>query len=44
MQTLLFSATLPAWVKQITSRFLKPGFATVDLVRGCSRNAARSLA
>jgi superfamily II DNA/RNA helicase len=31
-QTLLFSATLPSWVKEITKRFLKPGFKTVDLV------------
>jgi superfamily II DNA/RNA helicase len=32
VQTLLFSATLPHWVKDITKRFLKPGFSTVDLV------------
>lgn len=32
VQTLLFSATLPSWVKEITKRFLKPGFVTVDLV------------
>ncbi len=32
VQTLLFSATLPHWVKDITKRFLKPGFTTVDLV------------
>ena len=32
VQTLLFSATLPSWVKQITARFLKPGYTTVDLV------------
>ena len=31
-QTLLFSATLPPWVKDITKRFLRPGFKTVDLV------------
>ena len=31
-QTLLFSATLPSWVKQITNRFLKPDHVTVDLV------------
>ena len=31
-QTLLFSATLPVWVKDITKRFLRPGFVTVDLV------------
>lgn len=32
VQTLLFSATLPAWVKDITRRFLKPSFKTIDLV------------
>ena len=32
VQTLLFSATLPPWVKDIAKRFLKPDYATVDLV------------
>ena len=32
VQTLLFSATLPAWVKDITKRFLQPGHKTIDLV------------
>lgn len=32
VQTLLFSATLPSWVKDITRRFLKPTHKTVDLV------------
>lgn len=32
VQTLLFSATLPDWVKQISSRFLKPDKKTADLV------------
>ncbi|XP_042060450.1 DEAD-box ATP-dependent RNA helicase 7-like [Salvia splendens] len=32
VQTLLFSATLPSWVKQISSKFLKPDKKTVDLV------------
>ena len=31
-QTLLFSATLPSWVKDITRRFLQPGHKLVDLV------------
>lgn len=31
-QTLLFSATLPHWVKQVTTRFLKEGHQTIDLV------------
>ncbi|KAG5558458.1 hypothetical protein RHGRI_008406 [Rhododendron griersonianum] len=32
VQTLLFSATLPTWVKNIAARFLKPNKKTVDLV------------
>nr|XP_017218730.1 PREDICTED: DEAD-box ATP-dependent RNA helicase 7-like isoform X1 [Daucus carota subsp. sativus]XP_017218731.1 PREDICTED: DEAD-box ATP-dependent RNA helicase 7-like isoform X1 [Daucus carota subsp. sativus]XP_017218732.1 PREDICTED: DEAD-box ATP-dependent RNA helicase 7-like isoform X1 [Daucus carota subsp. sativus]XP_017218734.1 PREDICTED: DEAD-box ATP-dependent RNA helicase 7-like isoform X1 [Daucus carota subsp. sativus]XP_017218735.1 PREDICTED: DEAD-box ATP-dependent RNA helicase 7-like is len=32
VQTLLFSATLPIWVKQIATRFLKPDKKTADLV------------
>eukprot|EP00262_Sarcandra_glabra_P017166 TRINITY_DN5799_c0_g1_i1.p1 TRINITY_DN5799_c0_g1~~TRINITY_DN5799_c0_g1_i1.p1 ORF type:complete len:736 (-),score=173.37 TRINITY_DN5799_c0_g1_i1:265-2472(-) len=32
VQTLLFSATLPTWVKNIASRFLKPDKKTADLV------------
>ncbi|XP_073306090.1 DEAD-box ATP-dependent RNA helicase 7-like isoform X2 [Primulina huaijiensis] len=32
VQTLLFSATLPDWVKKISTKFLKPGKKTADLV------------
>lgn len=32
VQTLLFSATMPDWVKQIASKFLKPTKEVVDLV------------
>ena len=32
LQTLLFSATMPAWVKDITRRFLTKSFKMVDLV------------
>ncbi|CAN0891610.1 DEAD-box ATP-dependent RNA helicase 7 [Linum grandiflorum] len=32
VQTLLFSATLPSWVKNISSRFLKQAKKTIDLV------------
>ncbi|XP_047321643.1 DEAD-box ATP-dependent RNA helicase 7 [Impatiens glandulifera] len=32
VQTLLFSATLPVWVKQISGKFLKADKKTVDLV------------
>ena len=40
MQTLLFSATLPSWVRDITKRFLQPGHKTVDLV-GTDKMKAR---
>jgi ATP-dependent RNA helicase DDX21 len=32
VQTLLFSATLPPWVKDITRRFLKADHKVIDLV------------
>ncbi|GIL69566.1 hypothetical protein Vretimale_13646 [Volvox reticuliferus] len=32
IQTLLFSATLPKWVKGLTQRFLRPGHCYMDLV------------
>ncbi|CAK9237095.1 unnamed protein product [Sphagnum troendelagicum] len=32
VQTLLFSATMPDWVKKIAAKFLKPSRITVDLV------------
>ena len=32
VQTLLFSATLPAWVKDITARFLRSDHRVIDLV------------
>uniref|UniRef100_A0A0E0M3I9 DEAD-box ATP-dependent RNA helicase 7 n=1 Tax=Oryza punctata TaxID=4537 RepID=A0A0E0M3I9_ORYPU len=32
VQTLLFSATIPEWVKKLSLKFLKPGKKTVDLV------------
>ncbi|KAK2077547.1 hypothetical protein QBZ16_004392 [Prototheca wickerhamii] len=43
VQTLLFSATLPPWVRQITSRFLKPDFATIDLVGDDKMKASTSV-
>lgn len=32
IQTLLFSATLPSWVKSLLQRFCKTGYKTVDLM------------
>lgn len=41
-QTLLFSATLPAWVKDIQKRFLRPDFKLVDLVGNQKQKACPS--
>lgn len=43
VQTLLFSATLPVWVKQISSRFLKSDKKTVDLVSDQKMKASTSV-
>ncbi|KAJ9520152.1 hypothetical protein QJQ45_030075 [Haematococcus lacustris] len=32
IQTLLFSATMPSWIKSLCQRFLKPNYVLVDLV------------
>jgi len=31
MQILLFSATIPSWVKQVAKDHLSPNFETIDL-------------
>jgi ATP-dependent RNA helicase DDX21 len=44
LQTLLFSATMPSWVREITRRFLRPGsIKTVDLVAGAKLQAATTV-
>ncbi|OWM75664.1 DEAD-box ATP-dependent RNA helicase 7 [Punica granatum] len=43
VQTLLFSATLPEWVKNISKRFLKPNKKTVDLVVNEKMKASTSV-
>ncbi|KAG0498605.1 hypothetical protein HPP92_002931 [Vanilla planifolia] len=43
VQTLLFSATLPDWVKKISARFLKPQKKTVDLVGNEKLKASASV-
>ncbi|KAL9225258.1 hypothetical protein vseg_001205 [Gypsophila vaccaria] len=43
VQTLLFSATLPSWVKQISTKFLKPDKKTVDLVSDQKMKASTSV-
>ncbi|KAJ6824976.1 DEAD-box ATP-dependent RNA helicase 7-like [Iris pallida] len=43
VQTLLFSATLPDWVKKISARFLKPDKKTIDLVGNEKMKASASV-
>ncbi|KAF5728236.1 DEAD-box ATP-dependent RNA helicase 7 [Tripterygium wilfordii] len=43
VQTLLFSATLPSWVKDISSRFLKSTKKTIDLVGNEKLKASASV-
>ncbi|XP_051121494.1 DEAD-box ATP-dependent RNA helicase 7-like [Andrographis paniculata] len=43
VQTLLFSATLPSWVKQISAKFLKRERKTVDLVGNEKMKASTSV-
>ncbi|OAY30448.1 DEAD-box ATP-dependent RNA helicase 7 [Manihot esculenta] len=43
VQTLLFSATLPDWVKHISSRFLKSTKKTIDLVGNEKMKASTSV-
>ncbi|GAV61854.1 DEAD domain-containing protein/Helicase_C domain-containing protein/GUCT domain-containing protein [Cephalotus follicularis] len=43
VQTLLFSATLPNWVKHISSKFLKPNKRTIDLVGNAKMKASTNV-
>ncbi|XP_021765236.1 DEAD-box ATP-dependent RNA helicase 7-like [Chenopodium quinoa] len=43
VQTLLFSATLPNWVKEISRTFLKPAKKTIDLVSDQKMKASTSV-
>lgn len=43
LQTVLFSATLPKWVADISSRFLTPGYTTIDLVGNEKQKASSSV-
>ncbi|KAL1203859.1 DEAD-box ATP-dependent RNA helicase 7 [Cardamine amara subsp. amara] len=43
VQTLLFSATLPSWVKNISTRFLKANKKTIDLVGNDKMKASHSV-
>lgn len=43
VQTLLFSATLPEWVKDIAARFLKSNKKTIDLVGNAKMKASTNV-
>ncbi|XP_031108346.1 DEAD-box ATP-dependent RNA helicase 7-like isoform X2 [Ipomoea triloba] len=43
VQTLLFSATLPDWVKHISAKFLKPDKRTIDIVGNEKMKASTSV-
>uniref|UniRef100_A0A0V0GVN7 RNA helicase n=2 Tax=Solanum chacoense TaxID=4108 RepID=A0A0V0GVN7_SOLCH len=43
VQTVLFSATLPVWVKHIASKFLKPDKKTADLVGNEKMKASKNV-
>jgi ATP-dependent RNA helicase DDX21 len=44
LQCLMFSATVPSWVKQIASSFLKPTYQFVDLVANLKNKTSRTVA
>lgn len=44
LQTLMFSATVPRWVHQIASMFLKPGYSLVDLVSNLKNKTSKTVA
>lgn len=44
LQCLMFSATIPRWVQTIAQTFLKPGFATIDLVKDLKNKTSKTVA
>jgi superfamily II DNA/RNA helicase len=40
IQSLLFSATIPDWVKKVSAKFLDPEFKVVDLVKHLKNKTA----
>lgn len=43
LQALMFSATVPRWVHQIASMFLKPGYQLIDLVSNLKNKTSRTV-
>ncbi len=39
----MFSATVPKWVHQIASMFLKPGYGIIDLVSSLKNKTSRTV-
>jgi len=43
LQCLMFSATIPKWVQQIATSFLKPGFQVIDLVKDLKNKTSKTV-
>lgn len=43
LQCLMFSATIPKWVQSVAYSFLKPGFATIDLVKDLKNKTSKTV-
>ena len=43
IQIALFSATVPAWVRDIALEFMKPDFRVVDLAQDLSNKTAKNV-
>lgn len=44
LQALMFSATVPRWVHEIASMFLKPNYSMIDLVSNLKNKTSRTVA
>ena len=43
LQCMMFSATIPSWVKQIATMFLKPGYQVMDLVANLKNKTSKTV-
>ena len=43
LQCLMFSATVPRWISSIASMFLKPGYASIDLVKDLKNKTSKTV-
>jgi ATP-dependent RNA helicase DDX21 len=44
LQAMMFSATIPSWVRQIASMFLKPNYQLLDLVANLKNKTSKTVA